>query len=379
MKQWKTTKDRELWKLTVGKITLPFYATQGTMDEDEEKIWCVLPATFTGKLFMQIRPVLDAMTFMRAEESRFIKEEMFLKYFTKCEGITPSFYVASGEFERETKVKSQEVGASVPDPEQVEAMPSAFTNWMAETVGTYSADEWKLIWVTLCQQIPRYMLTSNDPIQFGWGTMFALPLRKNWQSIMLAKFPRIWTWLRHSYDWHKLEIAPFATEAKRADLLEIVTFRKRALVGWNIFFHTNKKWHGYITSVEDSLYTQLGPRAYLARVGDLLHRYWGGFIMLLRGYVEGSRIPCGDVAAPEHPADAHLVAYKPEGKVHPVHHANIPTRVVCDYSDDGVVPAGRSGSPKAEANYVQEVPYVSVWATEKPDDWDMRQGRRSDA
>lgn len=375
IRRFSTTHDKELWTLSVGDITLPFYCTPGEMSETDGRVWSVLPATFAGSMFHAIRPMLESLTYVRHETTRFVKDVTFQEHFRKCPGVTPDFYISRGSFK-----KSAEINNNItisPGPESVEEKdgPDDFVKWLETETGMYSAKDWKVIVMILFQQIPRYMLTFNRSFDFGWAHLTALPVRANAMAIMMAKFPRIWKWLKSPLEHHKLEISPFSTESKRADILDCRFYQGKTLLSWNLFISPTKTWHEYIRSLEADVHTRLGPRAYLARVGDLLHRNWRNFLATLRSYAESSTAACGDVASPEHPTTAHLVVYKPQGGVSPLHLSDVPADYVVDTCEHGVYPAVNKGGRTKEAPYVQDVPYVPIWSEQEPDDGNLRGGR----
>lgn len=375
--RWETKDDKELWVLVVGDYSVPFFCQRGEIDGNGEVLWSIRPSVFLGPITRVIDPLLEPMCISREGEFRLMADEKFRAHFEKCNGITPGYYLKTPETTGRKEV-SIDLDAKLISAEAAATVKMDFPDWVHEKTGLLTRKELGLVWLSMCQEMPRFLLTKNSPIDMGWCRIFGLPYRGNWKQILLTKFPRIWRWLKNKSEWNKLEIGPFITESSSAELIGMHKYGKNWIIAWTPEIQPTKIWHEYTTMVEQTAFGSLSPRAYLARVGNLFNSNWKNLVSVFRSYVESTTLPCGDIAFATSPANRRLTAYTPEGSPAPVPLPNPPAAWVSDPCDDGIYPPGWGKARKGEAAYVSEVPVVSLYADERKDNGDMREDGGSD-
>lgn len=376
MSKWSTASDKELWILSMGEYRIPHICTPGTIDGVKGVIWMVTLQTFLGSIFSTVDKTVKPLAFLVTPEGNLIADETFRAHFTKAPGITPEFYVKTATHDG-TKRVSFEIDRALFDEAVTAKVDTKFIDWLAAKTDVADQAQLRLIWLLISQHMPQYLLEKHSPIDFGWARLFALPYRNNWKQILHAKFPRIWLWLKNPKEHHKLEIAPFSIESRKADMLAIKSNAGGFVIAWHPEFQANKLWYDYSYEVEKKVFATGSQRAYLVRIGHLFNRHWPYLVSILRSYVEHTNLPCGDIGNASNKLAQKLVAFKPEGKVSPVPMENPPVRIVGDDCDDGLYPTSIRMCTKGEGAYVQEVPFIPLDMDPGESERDMRESRRN--
>lgn len=373
--KWESKNDKELWIMPLGENVIPFYCQLGVDTETGIPYWTVRTATFLGSVYRQVSSTLGSMAVAVDADLWILAASVFEVHFNKCPGITPEFYVRI--LNREGgKTTTYEIDSKLMSDDILRGVNTDFAAWVHEKTGMLTRQELSLIWISMCQEMPRYLLTTNTFIDLGWARIFGLPYRANWKQILLTKFPRIWKWLKGRTEWHKLEISPFSVESNSADLIGAKAHGGKAwLISWTPELQPMKAWYDYTHSVEQHAYASLTPRAYLDRIGTLFEANWKNLVSVFRSYVSDTTLPCGDIADPHNPTARRFVAWTPEGSPTPVPCPNPPAAWVSDPCDNGVYPASQRLPRKGEAGYVSEVPIVSLYAEDRPDGGILRPRR----
>lgn len=373
MSSWTNSGDKELWILPVGELRAPHICTPGTVEGVKGTVWLVTLANYIGGMLTHLTKIKDPLLLMKVPEGDLIGDDTFRKHFEKASGITPEYYLKTMTFDGKRNI-SFKIDKELFDEKTRATVDTKFIDWVTEKTSIATPEELRLIWLTISQMMPQYLLEKHAPVDFGWGRLFALPYRANWKQILYAKFPRIWKWLKNPREHHKLEIAPFATESRKADLLALKAHGGGWVICWTPEFQPNKLWHDYSYEVEKKVFATSSPRAYLVRIGHLFSRFWPHLVTLLRSHVELTNMACGDIANQGHSTAQKLVAFVPTGFVHPVPMENPPVSVCSDDCDDGLYPSSVKPNTKGEGAYVQEVPFVRLDLEDGPDVRDVRKG-----
>jgi hypothetical protein len=225
--------------------------------------------------------------------------------------------------------------------------------------GICDLETMRLVWTVICQQIPKRLISDQDSINFGWGVLRAFPYRTNWKQIILSKFWRSWVIFSKKKTRDELDATEFGVEIRKTDLIAMMSKGQKSWFRWTVEIEPTKAWEDYSDEIEKSVFSSIGARAYVDRLGGLINRLWPGIVSTFFSFAENTSIPCGSLVRGSGRSHYRLVEYVPDGKVLPCNLEDGKAYVV---SDSRVAPVYGidEETRKGENEDVPELPVVCL-------------------
>lgn len=185
---------------------------------------------------------------------------------TKASGITPSYYIASSNL----------VGGKAPSSN---AIPDGFMREVYESSGISDYAVFKAVWSALVSAMPRWLIITMQPIDFGYFKVYAFPYRLNWKLNLLAAFPGLRTTIRNvgARKW-KYVIPQLKSALFNSKNVELHASESGDKFGWNLEIVPSREFARFTDSVEQK------RRA--AYPGELYVKQWGAIVAKLQNQIE---------------------------------------------------------------------------------------------
>ena len=332
--QFITDQDKQLRIVHIGEERFPVYATLGEVNG--EKHWRVVMAVFLlPEAFNTLAGALHPIAANKYSGFWVIPDTKF--HAEKAPGITPQFYAKiitqPDRRKRNTGLKTSEIIEEVRRADPNFKPADDFIKDLWNRTNCCELTTLRLIWLAICQEMPRWLMRTHKPIDLGWGKIWALPYRANWKQIMLGKFPNIMAFLRlvKATRNANLEITNFKDEMTSTDMAALVKSGQNLRAArWTIELDPNNLWWEYVDGVEKSVLEGTTKNAYLLRYAALLHRTYPYAVEIFRRWVEQTTLPSAAIRVRRGDNRKELMDYVHPGKVQPCNPEGEPVCVTTD-------------------------------------------------
>lgn len=262
--------DIQLWlvplKWSGRDITMPVYASK-CKSESGSVSWVIWSAIAASDALLRSSNKWFLSRGATSSESLWIiLGDSLPDGMMKAEGVTPSYYLSMDAL----------VSGQV-------AKPEAFSDDFAREVFIASGmSDWhtfKAVWSAIQNIIPRWLVRSLRPIDFGYFKVHAVPLRYNWKLNLLAAFPTLRTVIAHvgRRKW-KMIIPQLRDAMFNTKQVELHDGEKHPYFGWTLEVVPTKQFTDFATAVETTRASAYPGEAYV--------RQWGAIIARLQPQLE---------------------------------------------------------------------------------------------
>lgn len=325
-----TDQDKQLWIYAAGEYRVPVYATPGSVNG--KKHWRIVAAVFLKPIpFDALSAILHPLAINKFAGYWIIPEDKFVA--AKADGVTPEYYFKEPTTPPKKAPKTAFALAEAVAVEKEASYSDDFIKDVWQRTAICELATLRLIWLTLCQEMPRWMMNQNKPINIGWARMVALPYRVNWKQIVLARFPRIWAFL-------KLPDKKMISNIEMTDFpLEMISTSLTALskaglnqktIRWTVELEPNALWWEYQDTVELRVLEATGKHAYIKRYASLLHRMYPLALEIFRSFVKQTTLPSASILRRRGHRGRELVDNVQPGEVRPRNPEGVPVCVTTD-------------------------------------------------
>lgn len=260
--------DIQLWLMDQdwgGKqITVPLYATKCTGVLDGFR-WVIWPAMRLGAA---LQKALEARMKDKGATNfsgKFVvRDADFPIGLQKAEGVTPSFYFSHEAF----------AGA----PVEAEEVPDEFLREVFEASGVADYALFKTVWITIISGIPRWLIRTMKPIDFGYFKVYAVPYRVNWKVNLIAAFPMIRSAAGRSGRKRLFAMVPALRSALFSSRQVELHEGEQSVFGWNLEITPTAKFSKFTLAVEAARRKACTGEAYV--------KQWGAIVGRLQSHIE---------------------------------------------------------------------------------------------
>ena len=190
----------------------------------------------------------------------------------KAPGITPSYYLP--EFTQE------EAPESIDDDFPMEI-------WRASGVSDRAV--FLAVWTALITTLPKWLVTRRKPVNLGFFTLVAVPLRAAWKTHILARFPTLGALLSGN-GWSAI-----APTVGNAEMGEVHESDHGPIVGWNIEVLYGQRWRKFTKAVESARLKAFPGESYLQQWGAIIHGLKDELVQILQQADQKADLPAGAV------------------------------------------------------------------------------------
>lgn len=322
--------DKQLWILEASDCRLPAYV-QPFVTQRGKEVWAVWPAK---NLFhpanQRFYELLSVRSIGRAEKMVFLDDfDVLQTMMKKAEGVTPDYYYEwNGQ-----KGHSEEISPAEIEPNDFPTgLDDHFLREVVSRTQVVELPALKIIWAAIVQVALQWLITYRRPINMGFCTMFALPYRTNWKSILMGAFP-------HAYQCFS------RPKCKQAEALEemgirrsfrwvqLLSVRKKGhLCNWKLEVIPNEVWDEATTNV-DRKKKRAGEAVYSKYIAKAMDKQRRLSAAALGRFIVGAVVPSGKIR--EGPGGSQqIVPHTPKGGISPKPAKRSCTDICGDASDD---------------------------------------------
>lgn len=206
-------------------------------------------------------------------------------------GVTPEFHFVWGG-ERPSRPEAGEP----PKPKSAKARPplsasDEFIDHVASTCGI-GRETLAIAWAAVTQCAHGW-LVSGRSIDLGVFRIVAVPYRRNWKQLVLARYPGMAKLLLLTNPRRLIELV-FSSASRiirGSELTECRTRRGREVFGWNVEVLTSPIWDRMCEDAEVEASARLGPIGYLKRWANRVSAMEETIYALLREEVQEEGAP----------------------------------------------------------------------------------------
>lgn len=263
--------DIELWCISRDGWCIPMRTVYCTLNGSDAVH--VTPAMFVG--FPQteaIDQVIRQTDGIKLRSGWVIPTEKFHGIATKAKGITPEFYYywhgpkAFKGFDKPPE-EIEDTRYKAPDIQE------DFLDLVSQRSGIPTASL-TMAWLAILQVMPDWLL-SGKTLDLGFCRLLALPYRRNWKELLLARYPtfRKLLMVRDKKRLMSLAFTAASRMIRTSELSEYRTKGGRSLFAWSIELIHDSSWENASAEVESKAADALGPIPYVkrwaAKIGQL--------------------------------------------------------------------------------------------------------------
>lgn len=293
-------RDVELWIAKGDGWAIPFKAYRGTLKSEEYvHLICAVPIGFAQSEILK-----RYFTFLggsHATTGWLIPTEAMEKNFHRATGLTPEFYYL---WNGESSGKSKQT----PSPESSEpanredghrnarkrSQKAAGEEFLEHVALGSGLDKSTLIlaWMAICQAIPGWLM-SGKPLSFGFCRLYALPYRRNWKQLLLARYPTLRKALMIKNPKRFLSLA-FTAASRMLRLSELTEYRERrqrSIFAWTIEVLTDPEWDSICEEAEVEAAASIGPIAYVRRWANKISQFEETIYEVLSSQIQKENAP----------------------------------------------------------------------------------------
>jgi len=363
-----TSSDRELWIVHIGEFRYPVYATPGEVDGVRH--WRVASAVFLRPMpFDAICALLNPLARNHYAGFWIIPDTDFKA--EKAPGVTPDYYARlPQEPEKPIRTRVLDMVEDIRRSDPDHAPGDDFIQDVWQRTSICELKTLRLIWLTLCQEMPRWLLRTHKPVDFGWSKLWTFPYRQNWKQIMLGKFPNIMAFLRLMKNERdaRLEFTSFRDEMTSTDMAALSPAGPNMrVIRWAVELDPNNLWWEYVDSVEKRVLEGTTKTGYLKRYATLLHRSYPKAVEVFRRWVQQTTLPSASVCKRRGGRGQELVDHVSAGEVHPRNPEGLPVRVTTDPRGTSIRDSRTGKTVAFKASNLSEMPVVDFQARDLRD------------
>jgi len=285
VKNFRTLDDVQLWRITDviddQEYSYPVFATPGTFSGVSSYLVrpaIPLPST-THYRFLHGR--LGPLAMEHAGSEWYINAPSFKRIASKCEGITPNYYLRWGTaLVPEVKdADQQEVKELSSDPDFVKAM-AAYPEFPSQRSAL-------ICFLRFCNLLQQRLLQHHMPVNLGCVVLRAFPYRRNWLPIL------------HRAHAQNLNEGDFSSVVESLFNVDLVGMDGDKFT-WTIEATPTPEFRKTCQKMEAEA-ASFGPTLYLQRWAKLCAKLKNEAVNTVQAWVEDSRAPLGavDTSLPE--------------------------------------------------------------------------------
>jgi hypothetical protein len=281
--------DTELWVVKGPDWQIPVYCRHCTY-ERQPYVYIHPAVGLNGAQSDKLMGRINAVPFLRASPGWLIRRPNLPLLGARARGITPTKQLKWPGPEKPPSFEAGPIVTEAPIQAQTE-----FLKYVHERTGIAELGILQMMWAATVNCMVSWLM-SGKPLDFGGlFTVQALPLRKNWVQILMARVPAL----------HKVYVS-----AQRAELFrmmfshasrwlrcpEIAEMRLRGLhtiIRWNLFISNGAVWNDVTDDREKHVLETIGTRNYVRRWGNQISSIEYKLHEMGARHVAEAAAPCG--------------------------------------------------------------------------------------
>lgn len=262
--------DIQLWlaplKWSDQDITMPVYAAKckSVTGDISWVLWCAL--SVSDAVLRSTRKYLLSNGALPLDSTWIVRGDLFPCGMVKADGVTPSYYLSM-----DALVSGKQNTA--------EPFPDDFAREVFIASGIADWHTFKAVWSAIQNVIPRWLIRSLKPVDFGYFKVHCIPYRKNWSINLIAAFPNLRNVISVVGRKKWKMIVPQLREAMfNTKQIELHEGDKHPYFGWTLEVVPSKPFVDFVTAVETTR-SQAYP-------GEQYIKQWGAIIGRLQPQIE---------------------------------------------------------------------------------------------
>lgn len=374
--------DRQLW--TIKGVTIddkawaiPVYADPFQADSGE-RYWRIEPAiSVTASMWNALEGRVKPYRVNVTNDSCILAEESLKAIGSKCDGITPGYYL---QWDAVRTASDNLVSEKLEGPDPGEPEAERFLRYLVQRTGVSTLPHLKIIWRAICQEGLIWMAEEHKPLHLGFVRLVPMPYRRNWKEVALAMHPSAVSHL-NQFKNNRAKMEDQLTRCGfMADLVNSILTalnRKVPHIHWIIEASPQAAWAQASEEVERKRCLHTPPTKYTEYVRQNIVRKTPEAIQILVQYVRDTLLPAGSVDSGRTWGSPVLIPWRPPGAIAPRPAPTGPVRVVADsHTKELKGPI----TPDIVGAEVEAVPEMSDLQPQTPDLWRPQNGdlHRSD-
>lgn len=219
-----------------------------------------------------------------------INMSSFTHVAAKAGGITPEFYyIWDGAQVPRPTAEPEQVKRSKPSRKQHDSNP--FIDHVAATSGV-NKELLTLAFLAVTQAIPGWLLSGNT-LSLGSIRLAAVPYRRNWKEIVLARYPTLRKALMVRDPQRLLSMAFTAASrvVRLSELTECHMRRGNPLFSWTVEVIHDSDWEKTCDDVEGTAASQLGSIPYVKRWANRVSQIEETVYEILSAHIQKETAP----------------------------------------------------------------------------------------
>lgn len=187
-------RDKQLWLYETNDGCLPVFVREVTTESEDRFLWIVWPALhFLHAAHKAFYNHMHQIAKARSEKFLIFDDHSLIQAtFRQAYGVTPEFYHRWGGAQVDDADPT--IPAEEHPPADAEEIPKDvdedFLREVVSRTQICNVESMRIIFRAITQVAVNWMLSKRRPINFGFMTVFAVPYRQNWKSILLGCFPK---------------------------------------------------------------------------------------------------------------------------------------------------------------------------------------------
>lgn len=330
LSEFPNQRDKQLCVLVGDDYQLPAYRRELTNEAKTKKLWAVWPAMeLMQRQYLTFFDTLEPHAYARQKNYLFFNAPPPADRLKPVYGCTPSYWYKWGKEQTVEPIDTFE-GETAEILEINDKVDEDFLKELVRRSNVLTLPQLKIFWAAVIQTAMQWMLNHRKPLHLGFATVFAVPYRSNWKSILLAFFPKSYSACNNSgpKSQEAMEKMGIIRHFRSRELLEITTDNT---CNWKLEVVPTRLWAQCVAKVERQRMVH-GADAYAKFIARTIVRMQKHIAAAYRHFSLRTAVPAARFRRLAVGNMQELIPYTPKGGIRPI--AIPPSAVVICASTD---------------------------------------------
>lgn len=213
-----------------------------------------------------------------------------------------------------------------------------FLKYVAQKTGNCSFEQLAILYPAICQSAMEWVLVERKSVDFGFAILHPRPHRANWQSILLATFPRLGPSLLGKSRIIKEAILTSCGFYTKLFDTKMLALSQGRIVVWGLDVELKRSWYRAMLRNEMYKHSKLGSVEYCSYIARCIAKLKPKSLSVYLSYLRQISYPAGMLRKSRSYSRPFIAPYVPKGKVRPVADNEYEVDVVVPREPEEVIP-----------------------------------------
>lgn len=213
-----------------------------------------------------------------------------------------------------------------------------FLKYVAQKTGHCTFEQLAILYPAICQAAMEWVLVERKSVDLGFAILHPRPHRANWQSILLAKFPRLGPSILGKSRVIKEAILTSCGFFNQMFDTKLLALAKQRYVVWGLEIELKRSWWRAMFRREGYLHSKLGSVEYCSYIARCIDKLKPKILSVYFSHLRQINYPAGRLFKSRSYRRPFIAPYVPEGKVKAIKDDGYEVSVVVPRQPEEIIP-----------------------------------------